>query len=680
MYNCVLVPSVEDLAKTQRTEAFSSMEQNQTSNADQGSFQDALQRTQGIDASAMQQPTSGFETGENMQMFEEMTEKSTSTNRSMMDGVQAAKFDAQQAQGQAVASAAQFLSGTVGGSGPEGQVGAAAPTVHEEVLTVPNQMVGIIIGRGGETINRLQSESGARIQCAPPDASQFSTERAITLSGTTEAIASGRLKIQQLVEQGNASGGGLIHVNSGFGGGAGNMLGGANGPAEVGTETLEIMIHQSKVGLVIGKGGETIKRLQQQAGCRMQMIQDGPYSNAYEKPLRIQGSTQAIADGRAMVDELIRQSEMTPAGQETLEVPVPRELVGMVIGRNGEQIRKIQTETGVRIQFQPELPGRAIRNAILAGTAEGLPQAKVMVEDIVERGRNSTKAVGQQNHGAFGMGGMHGAGSGGMVARSFLGHSQVVDITVPASRCGLIIGRHGETIRALQQESGAHIQLNRNAQCGPEEKVFTIGGTPDEIGRAQHLIRSKCEMASNVAGPPQVGRSDFGQPMMGQMGGQTLYGQQQQQNQWGYQMQNQGFNQPSGGAGGVDAQAWAAYYQQYYNQPNMGAAAQTNQQAAAAAAVAAAGSAGGNPGNTDMQAQWAEYYRQLGYFPGQTQQPSRLVPVAFFSSVLNFFLYATCVHVHWNCNVKEGEVENYFLCAAEMCAYLHAVQNRISEL
>lgn len=32
-----------------------------------------------------------------------------------------------------------------------------------------------------------------------------------------------------------------------------------------------------------------IKMLQERAGCKMQMIQDGPYSSAPEKPLRMTG-------------------------------------------------------------------------------------------------------------------------------------------------------------------------------------------------------------------------------------------------------------------------------------------------------------------------------------------------------------------------------------------------------
>ena len=36
--------------------------------------------------------------------------------------------------------------------------------VSSEQLMVPDKMVGLIIGRGGEQITRLQAESGCKIQ------------------------------------------------------------------------------------------------------------------------------------------------------------------------------------------------------------------------------------------------------------------------------------------------------------------------------------------------------------------------------------------------------------------------------------------------------------------------------------------------------------------------------------
>ena len=53
------------------------------------------------------------------------------------------------------------------------------------------------------------------------------------------------------------------------------------------------MIPGPKVGLVIGKGGETIKHLQDTTGARMVVVQDSN-SQDYEKPLRITGTQQQV--------------------------------------------------------------------------------------------------------------------------------------------------------------------------------------------------------------------------------------------------------------------------------------------------------------------------------------------------------------------------------------------------
>lgn len=62
----------------------------------------------------------------------------------------------------------------------------------------------------------------------------------------------------------------------------------------VGQTTTEMMIPGNKVGLVIGKGGDTIKQLQAKSNCKMMMVQDGPYQTSHEKPLRITGYYMTI--------------------------------------------------------------------------------------------------------------------------------------------------------------------------------------------------------------------------------------------------------------------------------------------------------------------------------------------------------------------------------------------------
>ena len=65
--------------------------------------------------------------------------------------------------------------------------------------------------------------------------------------------------------------------SSGGNSAAGSMMGNSG--------FVEIMIPGPKVGLIIGKGGETIKHLQEKSGAKMVVIQDGP-SQQQEKPLR----------------------------------------------------------------------------------------------------------------------------------------------------------------------------------------------------------------------------------------------------------------------------------------------------------------------------------------------------------------------------------------------------------
>ncbi len=48
-------------------------------------------------------------------------------------------------------------------------------------------------------------------------------------------------------------------------------------------------------------------------------------------------------------------------GKNSMDIRVPRTAVGVVIGKGGDMIKKIQQETGARVQF---MPGKLI-NSIL---------------------------------------------------------------------------------------------------------------------------------------------------------------------------------------------------------------------------------------------------------------------------------------------------------------------------
>ena len=67
----------------------------------------------------------------------------------------------------------------------------------------------------------------------------------------------------------------------------------------------------------------------------------------------------------------------------------------------------------------------------------------------------------------------------------------------------------GDTIRQIQMQSGAHVELHHGAQPNPNETLFNIRGTPQQVQVAQQLIRQKYE---NVPGAGGAGGPPFGPP------------------------------------------------------------------------------------------------------------------------------------------------------------------------
>ncbi|KAF5199571.1 Far upstream element-binding protein, partial [Thalictrum thalictroides] len=139
---------------------------------------------------------------------------------------------------------------------PYGFQGSTGFQGSSKKIDIPNGRVGVIIGKGGETIKYLQGQSGAKIQVTRDmDADPNSPNRAVELTGTPEQISKAEHLIKEVLDEAESGGSGTVSKRF-------------NG--QPGADQFSMKVPNNKVGLIIGKGGETIKTMQAKSGARIQ--------------------------------------------------------------------------------------------------------------------------------------------------------------------------------------------------------------------------------------------------------------------------------------------------------------------------------------------------------------------------------------------------------------------------
>ncbi|XP_012394527.1 poly(rC)-binding protein 3 isoform X8 [Orcinus orca] len=302
------------------------------------------------------------------------------------------------------------------------------------------------------------------------------------------------------------------------------------------TLTIRLLMHGKEVGSIIGKKGETVKKMREESGARIN-ISEG---NCPERIVTITGPTDAIFKAFAMIaykfeEDIINCMTNSPATSKppvTLRLVVPASQCGSLIGKGGSKIKEIRESTGAQVQVAGDmLPNSTERAVTISGTPDAIIQCVkqicvVMLESppkgatIPYRPKPASTPVIFAGGQAYTIQGQYAIPHPDLTKLHQLAMQQTPfpplgqtnpafpgldasppasthELTIPNDLIGCIIGRQGTKINEIRQMSGAQIKI-ANATEGSSERQITITGTPANISLAQYLINAR--LTSEVTG------------------------------------------------------------------------------------------------------------------------------------------------------------------------------------
>jgi len=227
---------------------------------------------------------------------------------------------------------------------------------------------------------------------------------------------------------------------------------------------------------------------------------------------------------------------LEPAIEES--VPVPKALLGKIIGKQAQTIIEIRKKSGafkVDARDQSSDPCQVK----IAGTADAVKKARELIMEMLEstKQRHEGSEYVEVPRAKIGMLiGLKGAQVNEIQqdtatkidvdfetdpCRCYIkGHPENVDhakrvlltiamqiedenseyLNLPKASAGALIGAQGSRVRDFQAQSGARIDVDKT---GPRCRV-RLTGTPDQVAAAKHLVVTEVENAMRIAAQPRL--------------------------------------------------------------------------------------------------------------------------------------------------------------------------------
>ncbi|XP_015519713.1 RNA-binding protein Pasilla isoform X2 [Neodiprion lecontei] len=174
-------------------------------------------------------------------------------------------------------------------------------------------------------------------------------------------------------------------------------------------------------------------------------------------------------------------------GTYHLKVLVPGVAAGAIIGKGGETIAQLQKDTGARVKMSKShdfYPGTTERVCLITGSVDAIMAVMdFIMEKIREKPDLTSKTTVDFDSG-----------------KTTAERDKQVKILVPNSTAGMIIGKAGNYIKQIKEESGSYVQISQKAKdLSLQERCITVIGEKENNRNALIMILAK------VADDPQSG-------------------------------------------------------------------------------------------------------------------------------------------------------------------------------
>jgi predicted RNA-binding protein YlqC (UPF0109 family) len=322
-------------------------------------------------------------------------------------------------------------------------------------LLMTGKEVGSIIGKGGEIINSIREESGAKIHISDGAI----PERIVTVTGPTESIfKSFNLICKKLEDDGSGS----HKSDSGSSSGKG------------GSVTLRLIVPASQCGSLIGKGGSKIKEIREITSASV-VVASEMLPNSTERTVTISGICSAIS--QCIYHICCVMLESPPKGTTIPYSPKSNGLGGGLLGMGSGNSR------GGRGNHQ-ENP-----LASLLGLGSGASTLAAIATLAGSQLRDRRGGAGDRED-------SRGGGS----------NTQTHEMSIPNDMIGCIIGKGGSKIAEIRQLSGAMIRISKSDESGSgrgdrqssssdsSERQISISGNADSVALAKSLINMSLDL------------------------------------------------------------------------------------------------------------------------------------------------------------------------------------------